>query len=261
MTNFKILSKVIPFSWKKIATEYTSDYEKKTVPYAFTEIYTPYIEREDILNLLNDYIGVENWKTEYYSVSDSIYCKLSIYDHDKKEWISKSDAGESKRDYLKQLYIDFYKKESQMSEEDLKNKTLHTKKLKTFLDNASKTEATSSFKRACSQFGIGLFLNNIKDFPLYVKETEVSGKSYKKKDFITKTGDLITNYYDKTFDINSFILENCKIHNDIFRNCKTIEELSQFWNNSVFLQKNKNFTEIKDNLKNKLAKKEGKIGD
>jgi hypothetical protein len=263
MTDFKILSRVIPFSWKKINTEYLNDYQKKEKGVSFIETYTPYLEREDILNLLNDTLGVENWKDRYYGVNDSIYCELSIYDFNKKEWITKSDTGESKRDYLKELYIAFYKKESQLSESELKdaekNKTLKSKSLKVFLDNASKTEATSAFKRVCSKFGIGLFLKSINDFNIAVKEETVEGKTYTRKSYVSiKNNDFISNYYDKSFNFNKYFTENCNIDKSIFRIVSTVEELKNYYEQALpILGKNNNFIKEKDVLKSELQKEKG----
>lgn len=69
------------------------------------------------MNILDETVGPLNWKREH--LRDNANCVVSIYDEEKKEWISKEDTG----------------KES--------------------FNEAEKGLASDSFKRACVNWGIG----------------------------------------------------------------------------------------------------------
>lgn len=45
------------------------------------------------MQLLDEIVGGYNWKCEYQEIKGNMYCGLSIYDEDKKEWITKWDCG------------------------------------------------------------------------------------------------------------------------------------------------------------------------
>jgi len=71
------------------------------------------------MNILDETVGMLNWKRTHEFRDGKLYCTVSIYDSQKKEWISKEDVGvESNTD-------------------------------------AEKGQASDSFKRACVNFGIG----------------------------------------------------------------------------------------------------------
>lgn len=74
------------------------------------------------MQVLTEMYG-SKWKSSYQMVGDSLFCTISIYDDEMKEWISRTDCGE---------------KDAGLSEE--------------------KSYATSAFKRAATQFGIGIEL-------------------------------------------------------------------------------------------------------
>lgn len=82
------------------------------------------------MNILDETVGALNWKREH--TRDNANCIVSIYDEDKKEWVSKEDTG------------------TESSSE------------------AEKGLASDSFKRACVNWGIGRELYsspNIITFP------------------------------------------------------------------------------------------------
>lgn len=70
-------------------------------------------------NLLDETVGIMNWKREHQMIGDNLYCTVSLWDDEKKQWISKQDVG----------------KESNSEKE--------------------KGQASDSFKRACFNLGIG----------------------------------------------------------------------------------------------------------
>ena len=71
------------------------------------------------MDLLDETVGSMNWTRKHELVGDNLYCTVSIFDEDKQTWISKQDVG-----------------------------------VESFTE-AVKGQASDSFKRACTNFGIG----------------------------------------------------------------------------------------------------------
>lgn len=69
--------------------------------------------------LLDETVGAENWQRSHEIIGGNLYCTVSIWDADKKQWIAKQDVGT----------------ESNAEKE--------------------KGQASDSFKRACFNWGIG----------------------------------------------------------------------------------------------------------
>lgn len=69
--------------------------------------------------ILDESFGLFNWQRSHQCIDGSVYCTVSVYDQEKKEWISKQDVGSA----------GFAEKE--------------------------KSLASDSFKRACVSIGIG----------------------------------------------------------------------------------------------------------
>lgn len=97
------------------------------------------------MNILDEVAGAENWKREHQVINNNLFCTVSIYNKDTKEWISKQDVGTES----------FTEKE--------------------------KGQASDSFKRACVNWGIGRELYTA-PFIFVTVETEQQGKVYKLKD-------------------------------------------------------------------------------
>lgn len=70
-------------------------------------------------NILDETVGPENWQRSHELIGDNLYCTVSIYDADKKMWVSKQDVGTESN------------------------------------TEAEKGQASDSFKRACFNWGIG----------------------------------------------------------------------------------------------------------
>lgn len=70
-------------------------------------------------NILDETVGPENWQRSHELIGNNLYCTVSIYDADKKMWISKQDVGTESN------------------------------------TEAEKGQASDSFKRACFNWGIG----------------------------------------------------------------------------------------------------------
>jgi hypothetical protein len=43
--------------------------------------------------LLDDTVGPTNWQRSHQMIGDRLYCTVSIWDDEKKQWISKQDVG------------------------------------------------------------------------------------------------------------------------------------------------------------------------
>ena len=71
------------------------------------------------MKILDETFGVMNWQRSHQLIGSSLYCTVSIWDEDKKQWISKMDVGTES----------------------------YTEK--------EKGQASDSFKRACVSIGIG----------------------------------------------------------------------------------------------------------
>ena len=71
------------------------------------------------MQMLDETVGPENWQREHYECKGNLFCRVGIYCTDGPGWVWKSDVGT----------------ESNTEEE--------------------KGEASDSFKRACTNFGIG----------------------------------------------------------------------------------------------------------
>ena len=68
-----------------------------------------YIDARQVMELLDNAVGVGNWQDEYYTVGGVTFCKLGVKYSD--EWIWKSDAGsESKIEKEKGLASDAFKR-------------------------------------------------------------------------------------------------------------------------------------------------------
>lgn len=63
------------------------------------------------MRLLDEVFGPMNWKRTHDVVNGNLFCTLSIWDNDKKEWVSKQDVGvESKTEAEKGQASDAFKR-------------------------------------------------------------------------------------------------------------------------------------------------------
>lgn len=101
-----------------------------------------YIDARQVMDLLDDIIGPENWQDHYREVAGKVYCDLSLRVNE--EWVTKSDCGTA----------------SQFE--------------------ADKGQASDAFKRAAVKWGVGRFLYEL-DI-VRIKETTVAGKDSRGND-------------------------------------------------------------------------------
>ena len=71
------------------------------------------------MNILDEALGANNWRRDHIEIKGNLFCNVSIYDGEKKEWVTKQDVGTESN------------------------------------TEAQKGEASDSFKRACFNWGIG----------------------------------------------------------------------------------------------------------
>lgn len=63
------------------------------------------------MRLLDEVVGATNWKRSHELVNGNLYCTVSVWDEDKKEWVSKQDVGtESNTEAVKGQTSDAFKR-------------------------------------------------------------------------------------------------------------------------------------------------------
>lgn len=95
-------------------------------------------------NVLDETVGIMNWKREHQLIGDRLYCTVSIWDAEKEQWIPKQDVGT----------------ESYSEKE--------------------KGQASDSFKRACFNLGIGRELYTAPFIWVKASDCKISEKAGKK---------------------------------------------------------------------------------
>jgi hypothetical protein len=90
------------------------------------------------MNILDDVVGASNWQRKHYEVKGNLFCSVGIYDQEKSIWVWKDDAGAPST----------FEKE--------------------------KGESSDSFKRACTNWGIGreLYSDAYKNISVKVQDKE-----------------------------------------------------------------------------------------
>lgn len=94
------------------------------------------------MDRLDEVCGL-NWKREHTIINNNLFCKVSILNPETNEWITREDVGTAS------------------------------------LSEASKGEASDSFKRACVNFGIGRELYKYPTIFITMKENEIQTKNGK----------------------------------------------------------------------------------
>jgi hypothetical protein len=111
------------------------DYKKNGKDAAFCQLLLYKDARVD-QRLLDEIYGSLNWKREHQLIGDRLYCTVSIWDAEKKEWVSKQDVGTES----------------------------YTEK--------EKGQASDSFKRACFNWGIGRELYSAPQITIFLEDNE-----------------------------------------------------------------------------------------
>lgn len=108
--DLNLLKKELPYKWR---VQSFSKHKASATCVA-------YIDARDAMDLLDEVVGMGNWRKKYYELKNNIYCSVGIKING--EWVEMDDCG------------------TESSTEKQKG------------------EASDSFKRACVGFGIGRFL-------------------------------------------------------------------------------------------------------
>ena len=90
------------------------------------------------MRILDEVFGSMNWTRNHSTIDGRLFCTVSVWDEDKKEWVSKQDVG-------------------------VPSNTEAT---------ATKGEASDAFKRACFNWGIGRELYSAPDILIKLNEEE-----------------------------------------------------------------------------------------
>lgn len=95
--------------------------------------------------VLDETFGAMNWQRSHQEIDGKLYCTVSIWDDDKKQWISKQDVGT-------ESYTE-----------------------------AEKGQASDSFKRACFNWGIGRELYTAPFIWCKAENLKAAGVDFEKK--------------------------------------------------------------------------------
>lgn len=137
------------------------------------------------MNVLDETVGPLNWKREH--TRDNRNCIVSIYDEDKKEWVSKEDTGTESN------------------------------------TEADKGLASDSFKRACVNWGIGRELYTAPFIWVKIEDCNISATSgdrfrcYDKFKVVKLT-------YKKNGDIDGLCIRNENTGKNVFVQMPTEKE-------------------------------------
>lgn len=89
------------------------------------------------MKILDEVFGAMNWNRNHSVIDGRLFCTVSVWDEEKKEWISKQDVGVPSN------------------------------------SEATKGEASDAFKRACFNWGIGRELYSAPDIRIKLNDDEV----------------------------------------------------------------------------------------
>lgn len=142
-------------------------------------------------NILDETIGCLNWQRSHQLIGDRLYCTVSVWDEDKKQWISKQDVGTES----------------------------YTEK--------EKGQASDSFKRACFNLGIGRELYTAPF--IWIPSNKVTLKEKNGKKTTNDRFEVEDIGYDKDGNINRLVIRNTSLKLIAFQlgKAKTEEEKAQ----------------------------------
>jgi hypothetical protein len=184
MSNLKELKRVIPYKWR--VQSFSKNYP--------TASCVAYIDARDVMELLDEAVGPDNWQSDYKEIKGNLYCGVGIKMAD--QWVWKWDCGT----------------ESNAEPE--------------------KGEASDAFKRAAVKWGIGRFLydlpiqyvktnekKNNTNFPYPIDEF---GNKIKNLTLFLNENNKIASFSDRT---NSRNEKKIKKIIEKIDNCSTLDEL------------------------------------
>ena len=134
--NLAELKKMLPFQWRV---------QQEFPDYGFIK-YVAYIDARQVMELLDEVVGSENWQSKFQMLGTKLFCSLGIFirNHDEEwgggEWVWKEDVGT----------------ESQIEKD--------------------KGQASDALKRAAVHWGIGRFLYDLPNATINARIKEVKNK-------------------------------------------------------------------------------------
>jgi hypothetical protein len=174
------------------------------------------------MNILDETVGAMNWKKSY--LRDNANCIVSIWDEDKKEWVSKEDTGTES------------------------------------FSEAEKGLASDSFKRACFNWGIGRELYTA-PFTLVLPKKEMTPKGKETEFYLNDKGkyDTKTKFWVEYIDYN----EDGEIQNLIIRDQKNNIRFAELTKEKEeeLIKLSMKFKEIDEEVREKIYKKYGVEND
>lgn len=102
------------------------------------------------MSILDETYGAENWTCSYREVKGNLFCTISVWDKEKKMWISKEDVGIES------------------------------------MTEGQKGEASDSFKRAGTKWGIGRELYTSPKIFVNLQPNELNGKKVKTSFYVSE---------------------------------------------------------------------------
>lgn len=126
------------------------------------------------MNILDETVGAMNWQRSHQLIGDRLYCTVSVWDEEKKQWISKQDVG-----------VESYTEKE-------------------------KGQASDSFKRACFNLGIGRELYTAPFIWISEKDANIQNVNGKLTTYERFTVKDIG--YDKEGRINKLVITNKSGH-------------------------------------------------
>lgn len=174
------------------------------------------------MNILDETVGAMNWKKSY--LRDNANCIVSIWDEDKKEWVSKEDTGTES------------------------------------FSEAEKGLASDSFKRACFNWGIGRELYTA-PFTLVLPKKEMTPKGKETEFYLNDKGkyETKTKFWVEYIDYN----EDGEIQNLIIRDQKNNIRFAELTKEKEeeLIKLSMKFKEIDEEVREKIYKKYGVEND
>lgn len=211
MTDLKNLTQKIPYKWR------VQSFSKSSTSASCVA----YIDARDVMTILDEVVGPENWQSDYKEIKGNLYAGIAIRIDD--EWIWKWDCGT----------------ESNAEKE--------------------KGEASDAFKRAAVKWGVGRFLYDIpiqfvktnepktdRNFPFAVDD---KGNKIKDLSLHLNKNAKITNIKPKHKFVQEKIEQNINDVLDRIETCDTLDQLRKIREENISLES------VNTEYKNALSKK------
>ena len=173
------------------------------------------------MNLLDETIGMNNWKRSHQLIGDRLYCTVEVWDDEKKQWISKQDVG-----------VESYTEKE-------------------------KGQASDSFKRACFNLGIGRELYTAPFIWIPASKVELIQRDGKYTTYDRFTVKSIA--YDGDGYINELTIVNQKTGETVFQMGKKTEKTEKTEKPILHINKTQ-LNAVKKAIKNKELKEEKILG-